>query len=162
MLRRRCFIKSLCRTAAVFSLDQIVQGTSLGVQFVNVAREAGLRAGTIFGGKSRNRYLLETTGCGVAFFDYDNDGWLDIFLVNGTRFEADWAKGSEPIMPLYKNNRDGTFTDVTQGSGLARTGWGQGCLHRAITITTATTTCWSLTGAIACCTTITATANSRM
>jgi hypothetical protein len=127
LLRRRCFIKSLCRTAAVFSLEQIVQGTPLGVQFVNVAREAGLRAGTVFGGKSRNRYLLETTGCGVAFFDYDNDGWLDIFLVNGTRFEADWAKGSEPTCRLYKNNRDGTFTDVTQGSGLARTGWGQGC-----------------------------------
>jgi enediyne biosynthesis protein E4 len=127
LVHRRSFIKSLCRTAAVFSLDQIVQGAPLGVQFVNVAREAGLRASTIFGGKSRNRYLLETTGCGVAFFDYDNDGWLDIFLVNGTRFEAQWTKGSEPTCRLYKNNRDGTFTDVTAGSGLARTGWGQGC-----------------------------------
>jgi len=127
VLRRRTFIKSLCRTAAVFSLDQIVQGASLGVQFVNVAREAGLRAVTTFGGKSRNRYLLETTGCGVAFFDYDNDGWLDIFLVNGTSFEADWTKANEPTCRLYKNNRDGTFTDVTAGSGLVRTGWGQGC-----------------------------------
>lgn len=127
MLQRRTFIKSLCRTAAVFSLDQLIQGAALGVQFVNVARGAGLRASTIFGGKSRNRILLETTGCGVAFFDYDNDGWLDIFLVNGTRFEAQWTKGNEPTCRLYKNNRDGTFTDVTLGSGLARTGWGQGC-----------------------------------
>ena len=59
-----------------------------GLQFVNVAREAGLHAKTIFGGEHKNKYLLETTGCGVAFFDYDNDGWLDIFLVNGTRFEG--------------------------------------------------------------------------
>jgi enediyne biosynthesis protein E4 len=127
LVHRRSFIQSLCRTAAVFSLDQILQGAPLGVQFVNVAREAGLRASTTFGGKARNRFLLETTGCGVAFFDYDNDGWLDIFLVNGTRFEAQWTKGSEPTSRLYKNNRDGTFTDVTAGSGLAHTGWGQGC-----------------------------------
>ncbi|MFL6463461.1 MAG: FG-GAP repeat domain-containing protein, partial [Bryobacteraceae bacterium] len=96
------------------------------MQFVNVARQAGLHAKTIFGAESRNRYLLETTGCGVAFFDYDNDGWLDIFFVNGTRFEASYAKGAEPISRLYKNNRDGTFTDVTVKAGLARTGWGQG------------------------------------
>ena len=126
-MHRRSFIKSLCRTAAVFSLDQLIQATPLGVQFLNVAHSAGLRATTIFGGKNRNRFLLETTGCGVAFFDYDHDGWLDIFFVNGTRFEAKWTRGSEPTSRLYKNNRDGTFTDVTPGSGLARTGWGQGC-----------------------------------
>jgi len=97
------------------------------VQFVNVAREAGLRSKTVFGGESRNRFLLETTGCGVAFYDFDHDGWLDIFLVNGTRFEAKWTKADAPTNRLYKNNRDGTFTDVTLKSGLARTGWGQGC-----------------------------------
>ena len=111
----------------MFSLDQLLKGTPLGVRFVNVAREAGLRATTIFGGKDRNRYLLETTGCGVAFFDYDHDGWLDLFFVNGTRFEAKWTKGNEPTSRLYRNNRDGTFTDATLESGLARTGWGQGC-----------------------------------
>jgi enediyne biosynthesis protein E4 len=124
---RRGFIRSLCRTAAVFSLDQLLAGSGLGVQFVNVAREAGLRAKTIFGSERRNRFLLETTGCGVAFFDYDNDGWLDIFFVNGTRFEARWTKADAPTNRLFRNNRDGTFTDVTAGSGLARTGWGQGC-----------------------------------
>src|SRR5215475_7638773 len=60
----------------------------LGVKFVNVAREAGITAKTIYGGEKKNKYQLENTGCGVAFFDYDNDGRLDIFLVNGTRLEA--------------------------------------------------------------------------
>src|ERR1051326_8170784 len=126
MSTRRRFIASLCRTLSVFSFDQLVRGLPLGVQFVNVAREAGLRSKTIFGSEQKNKYLLETTGCGAAFFDYDNDGWLDIFLVNGTRFEAKYAKGSEPTNRLYKNNRDGTFTDVTASAGLVRTGWGQG------------------------------------
>jgi hypothetical protein len=123
---RRGFVRSLCRTLSVFSFDQLVKAVPLGVQFVNIAREAGLRTKTIFGSENKNKFLLETTGCGAAFFDYDNDGWLDIFLVNGTRFEAKYAKGAEPTNRLYKNNRDGTFTDVTAHAGLFRTGWGQG------------------------------------
>src|SRR5690349_13588451 len=123
---RRAFLRSLCRTAAVFAFDQIADALSLPVQFVNVAKEAGLKARTIFGGEKRNKYLLETTGCGAAFFDFDNDGWLDIFLVNGTRFESNFASGETPTNRLYKNNRDGTFSDVTVKSGLVRTGWGQG------------------------------------
>jgi hypothetical protein len=126
MTSRRGFIRSLCATLPVFSFDQIAAATSLGFQFVNVAREAGLRTKTIFGGEHKNRFLLETTGCGCAFFDYDNDGWLDIFLVNGTRFETKWPAGQAPVSRLYKNNRDGTFTDVTVEAGVARTGWGQG------------------------------------
>jgi hypothetical protein len=126
MATRRGFIRSLCATLPVFSFDQIAGAVPLGFQFVNVAREAGLRAKTIFGGERKNRFLLETTGCGCAFFDYDNDGWLDIFLVNGTRFETKWPAGQAPVSRLYKNNRDGTFTDVTVEAGVARTGWGQG------------------------------------
>ncbi len=126
MFSRRGFIRSLSQTAAVFSFDQLVRGLPLGVQFVNVAREAGLNSTTIFGSEHTNKFLLETTGCGAAFFDYDNDGWLDIFLVNGTRFEAHYAKGEAPTNRLYKNNRDGTFTDITVKAGLVRTGWGQG------------------------------------
>ncbi len=97
----------------------------LGVSFLNVARESGLNAKTIFGGEHKNKYLLETTGCGVAFYDYDNDGWLDIFLVNGSRLEG-FAKGQEPTSHLFKNNRDGTFTDVTAKAGVGHSGWGQG------------------------------------
>ena len=125
MPTRRGFIRSLCATASVFSLDQLTAAPA-GVQFVNVARQAGLNAKTIFGTEQKNKYLMETTGCGVAFLDYDNDGWLDIFFVNGTRFEANYAPGEAPISRLYKNNRDGTFTDVTVKAGVARTGWGQG------------------------------------
>ncbi len=97
----------------------------IGVSFINVARESGLNAKTIFGGEHKNKYLLETTGCGVAFYDYDNDDWLDIFLVNGWRLEG-FPKGQEPISHLFKNNRDGTFTDVTEKAGLVHSGWGQG------------------------------------
>lgn len=99
--------------------------TSLGVNFINVARDAGLNAKTTFGGEHKNKYLLETTGCGVAFYDYDNDGWLDIYLPNGTTLEG-FPAGKAPTSHLFKNNRDGTFTDVTQKANLARSGWGQG------------------------------------
>jgi hypothetical protein len=60
------------------------QGSPLTFSFRNIAREAGLTAVTIFGGTETNKYLLETTGCGVAALDYDDDGWLDVFVVNGT------------------------------------------------------------------------------
>jgi hypothetical protein len=141
---RRKFLTSLGRTAVVLSLEQVLGSAlplralqspkimkednvraDLGVTFLNVAREAGLNAKTIFGGEHKNKYLLETTGCGVAFYDYDNDGWLDIFLVNGTRLEG-FPAGREPTCHLFKNNRDGTFTDVTAQAGLVRSGWGQG------------------------------------
>jgi hypothetical protein len=97
---------------------------ALGATFIDVARTAGLNAKTIYGGEHKNKYLLETTGCGVAFYDYDNDGWLDIFLVNGWRLEG-FPAGQEPTSHLFKNNRDGTFTDVTAKAGLIHHGWGQ-------------------------------------
>jgi hypothetical protein len=103
-----------------------VTGTPLGVQFVDVAQQAGLNVKTIYGGEHRNKYLLETTGCGAAFFDFDQDDWVDIFLVNGWRLEG-FPKGQEPVCHLFKNNRDGTFTDVTRKAGLERSGWGQAC-----------------------------------
>ena len=94
------------------------------IAFTNVAKSAGLTHKTIYGDEQKNKYLLETTGCGVAWFDFDNDGWLDLFFVNGSRFSG-IVKGQEPITKLYKNNRNGTFTDVTAKSGLAKSGWGQ-------------------------------------
>jgi hypothetical protein len=93
---------------------------------VDVAREAGLTAPNVWGGVDHKKYIIEAKGSGLAFFDYDNDGWLDIYLTNGNRFDTNWPAGKEPTSHLYKNNRDGTFTDVTQKSGLARTGWQTG------------------------------------
>src|SRR5258708_13887991 len=75
----------------------------LGVTFLNVARESDLNAKTIFGGEHKNKYLLETTGCGVAFYDYDNDGWLDIFLGNHWR-PPPCPPGPQPTSPPFKNN----------------------------------------------------------
>jgi len=93
--------------------------------FVDVAGKAGLSMLNVFGGVDSKKYIIETTGTGVALFDYDNDGWLDIFLVNGTRLEG-FPDGPRPTNHLYHNNHDGTFTDVTEKTGLGATGWGQG------------------------------------
>ena len=140
---RRTFIKSLSRSALVLSLSDVLglarpgpqllaeaqtpakSSDSIGATFVDVGRAAGLNTKTIYGGEHKNKYLLETTGCGVAFYDYDNDGWLDIFLVNGWRLQG-FLSGEEPTSHLFKNNRDGTFTDVTAKAGLLHHGWGQG------------------------------------
>jgi hypothetical protein len=93
--------------------------------FTNVAREAGLDAVTVFGGTAANKYLLETTGTGVAFIDYDGDGLLDLFFVNGSRLEG-FPGGQAPTNHLYRNKGNGTFEDVTRKAGLAASGWGQG------------------------------------
>jgi hypothetical protein len=96
------------------------------VQFVDVAREAGLNVPNVWGGVDHKRYIIEAKGSGLAFFDYDNDGWLDIYLTNGTRLDEKWAPGKSPTSQLFRNNHDGTFTNVTEKSGLARTGWQTG------------------------------------
>ena len=93
--------------------------------FVDVGQKAGLTMTTVFGGKDTKKYIIETTGTGVAIFDYDNDGWPDIFLVNGTTLEG-FPPGTAPTNHLYRNNHDGTFSDVTVKAGLTATGWGQG------------------------------------
>ncbi|MGH9431244.1 MAG: CRTAC1 family protein [Terriglobia bacterium] len=100
-------------------------GSPFGVTLVDVAAGAGLRDVCVFGNNITKRWIIETTGCGIAFFDYDHDGWPDIFMVNGTTL-AGFPKDQGPTNHLYHNNRDGTFTDITRKAGLRRTGWGQG------------------------------------
>ena len=94
-------------------------------RFVDVAKEAGLTSRTVLLGHESKDFLLSTTGGGIALFDYDNDGWLDIFVVNGWGLK-DFPKGEEPTNRLYRNNHNGTFTNVTEKAGLVRHGWGQG------------------------------------
>jgi len=98
-------------------------GRPFYAHFVDVAASAGLTAPTIYGGVESKKYILEATGCGCAFIDYDNDGWIDIFLLSGTRLEGDPPNATNR---LYKNNRDGTFTDVTEKAGLKAVGWASG------------------------------------
>lgn len=93
--------------------------------FTDVAAKAGLTQPTVYGGIERKRYIIETNGCGVAFYDYDQDGWMDLLVLSGTRLEG-FPKGKEPTTQLYRNNRNGTFTDITTGSGLERVGWASG------------------------------------
>jgi len=89
-------------------------------RLTDIAKQAGLTQPVVYGGVDSKRYIVEVVGCGVAFIDYDNDGWVDLFILSGTRLEGAPEGVSNR---MYKNNRDGTFTDVTAKSGLLRTGW---------------------------------------
>jgi enediyne biosynthesis protein E4 len=91
--------------------------------FVNIAPQAGLRMNNVNGDLNTKKYIIETTGSGVAVIDYDHDGWPDIYLVNGDTLDR---SEKHPSGHLYHNNRDGTFSDVTLRSGLTASGWGQG------------------------------------
>lgn len=100
------------------------RGPKSGLPFrsrlVDVASQAGLHMPTIYGPLDHKDYIMEAVGCGCAFIDYDNDGWIDVFLLCGTRHDA---APPEATNRLYHNNRDGTFKDVTHEAGLAATGW---------------------------------------
>jgi hypothetical protein len=140
---RRNFLKTLGSTGALLAnpLRLAAQGmASRGVRpaprpkpsgkpfpvtFTDVAPRAGLTTPLVYGDEYSKKYIVEANGGGIAFFDYDQDGWLDIFLLNGTKYEG-FPAGSEPTNHLYHNNRDGTFTDVTDKAGLRHTGWGYG------------------------------------
>jgi hypothetical protein len=98
-------------------------GLPFHARFVDVAHSAGLKEIVLCGHSDRNDYIIEAMGCGVAFFDYDNDGWLDILVLSGSRFGDPVPTASNR---LYKNNRDGTFHDVTEKAGLFRTGYAYG------------------------------------
>src|SRR5579863_6461078 len=92
--------------------------------FVDVAAAAGLTQTTYYGDNTKNTFIIEVNGAGCAFFDYDNDGWMDIFMLSGRRLEGVPPGSSNR---LYHNNRDGTFTDVTAKAGLLEeAGWACG------------------------------------
>src|SRR5437899_6438441 len=129
---RRLFLTGFLGTAASACFGQGVatrkaavqpRGKSSGLPFdarlQDVTAKAGLRHVTVYGGVDRKDYIIEVTGCGCAFLDYDNDGWLDIFVLSGVRL-SDTPEGTSNR--LYKNNRNGTFTDATKESGLLKTG----------------------------------------
>ena len=127
MMNRRSFLNEMAGAAFALSLSrcraQRPRIGSFGATFEDVALHAGLTTPTTFGSRGETKYILETTGCGAAFFDYDNDGWQDIFLVNGRTLKG--TDSPAPTNRLLHNNRNGTFTDVTEKAGLVRTGWGQ-------------------------------------
>ncbi len=101
-----------------------LSGLPYDTGFVNVANAAGLRAPIVWGEPGHAAYILESMGCGVAFIDYDNDGWQDILLLTGQHLGSPTPAGA--IIRLYHNNRDGTFTDITEKSGLGRAVWASG------------------------------------
>src|SRR5271165_6574808 len=91
--------------------------------FADIAKKAGLTRTMFYGDDTHVTYIMESMGGGCAFFDYDNDGWMDIFITGGRRLEAVPPGASNR---LYHNNRDGTFTDVTEKAGLLDAGWASG------------------------------------
>src|SRR5450432_4099180 len=91
--------------------------------FVDIAQSAGLTQTMVYGDPLHNTYIIEVNGAGCAFFDYDNDGWMDIFILGGRHLEGVPPGASNR---LYHNNRDGTFSDVTAKAGLTDAGWANG------------------------------------
>src|SRR6185437_6719223 len=97
------------------------------VIFEDVTRQAGLSNWRHKMGSPEKNFIVETNGSGVCLIDYDHDGWLDIYLVNGSTFDALDGKEDPPHAALFHNNHDGTFTDVSAQAGVANDRWGYGC-----------------------------------
>ena len=102
------------------------------VVFEDVTKAAGLSGWTHKMGAPEKKFIIETNGSGVGLIDYDNDGWLDIYLVNGSTFDALDGKETPPHAALFHNNHDGTFTDVAAKAGVTNDRWGFGVRHRRL------------------------------
>ena len=94
--------------------------------FEDATKAAGLSGWQHVMGTQTKKYILETDGSGVGLIDYDNDGWLDIYLVNGSTYDALDGKETPPHAALFHNNHDGTFTDVAAKAGVTNDRWGFG------------------------------------
>ncbi len=126
-LSRRRFLRTLAGTAASLRFTSLpaLSTPPPGYPFEEVPPSTSGITWVHTAGRSRQKYLPETTGAGCAFLDYDNDGWMDIYLVNSGK--CDFYNPSPPLRnALYRNNRDGTFTDVTEKAGVGGGGYGQG------------------------------------
>ncbi len=97
------------------------------VVFEDITKRAGLAGWTHKMGVPEKKFIVETNGSGVCLIDYNNDGWLDIYLVNGSTFDALDGKEPSPHAALFRNNHDGTFTDVSAEAGVQNDRWGYGC-----------------------------------
>jgi hypothetical protein len=98
------------------------------VVFQDVAEKAGLTKWRHVMGTPQKTFIIEVVGSGVALLDYDNDGWMDIYLVNGSTYDAMSGKAAAPRAALFHNNHDGTFTDVAQQAGVTNERWGFGAV----------------------------------
>lgn len=98
------------------------------IAFLDVTEKAGLSKWRNVTGTPEKRMIIEAKGSGVCLIDYDNDGWLDIYLVNGSTLDALAGKARSPHAGLFRNNHDGTFTDVTASAHVANDRWGTGCV----------------------------------
>ncbi len=159
---RRC--RDVVALAAILTALAVVTTAQppppLGFSFTEVAARAGFTTPTIYGGQKTNRYLLETTGCGAAAFDYDGDGWLDLFVVNGTTLEGfPEGKGTHQP-PLSQPARRHVRRRDRQG-GPGADAAGDRAHAPATTTTTVTRTCSSRSGARTGCSATRATARSR-
>ena len=96
------------------------------IVFLDVAQKAGLYTWKHTMGTAQKKYIIDTNGSGVGLIDYNNDGWLDIYMVNGSTEDALTGKTTPPHAALFRNNHDGTFTDVAEQAGVTNDRWGVG------------------------------------
>jgi enediyne biosynthesis protein E4 len=115
-------LRSLVSSAGVFPSAP----ESSPVRFVDIAAQAGITVPNVWGGVKKQKYIVEVKGSGLGFIDFDKDGWMDVYLTNGTRFDEIFTPDAEPISHLFRNNGNGTFSDVTRRAQVGRTGWGTG------------------------------------
>jgi hypothetical protein len=113
-------------TPATISVPPASPHAATGVSYVDITSSAGLSEFRHVSGDASKNYLIETTGSGAAMFDYDNDGYLDIYLINGSTLDLARRREPAPSSALFRNNGDRTFRNVTTQAGVANERWGQG------------------------------------